>query len=109
VLGSTGNIARGDAGHLELQVYCENGRLTLNHIDGTLYVRKPDGSELRYGPLAPEDRYPMHAPSNNLVNVILGKAKNESPAHVGVRVVELLDAAYRSSEAGGMPISVSEL
>jgi predicted dehydrogenase len=109
VLGSTANIGVGDGGHLEVQVYCEQGRIVLEEIQSTLYVRKHDGTEMRFGPLPAEQRYPMFAPANNLVDVILGRGKNEGPADVGVRVVELLDAAYRSAEAGGTPVQVADL
>jgi predicted dehydrogenase len=109
VLGSTGNISMGDTGQLEVQVFCEKGRLALEQIQSTLYVRAPDRGEQRYGPLPEDDRYLRFAPANNLVDVILGKGKNESPAEVGVRVVELLDAAYRSSADGGRPVRIAEL
>jgi predicted dehydrogenase len=109
VIGSTGNVVKGDSSQLELQVYFEQGRLVLNQSEGTLLVRKSDGTEKSYGPLDPADRYPTHAPSSNLVSLILGKGENESPVEAGVRTVELLDAAYRSSKAGGQPIRISDL
>lgn len=109
VVGSTGNVVKGDSSELELQVYFEQGRMVLNQHDGTLLVRKSDGTERNYGPLNEADRYPTYAPSANLVGLILGKEKNGSPVEAGVRTVELLDAAYRSNEAGGQPISVSDL
>jgi len=109
VLGSTGNLGIGDGGVNELQVCCERGRLTLEHMSGTLYVRKHDGTEKYYEPTPAADRYPMFATGNNLVNVILGKGANESPAEVGVRVVELLDAAYRSAAEDGKPFNVADL
>jgi predicted dehydrogenase len=109
VLGSTANIGVGDSGHLDIHVYCENGRLVLEQIQSTLYVRYGDGREERFGPLAPGDRYPMFAPANNLVDVILGRAENLSPAEVGVRVVELLDAAYRSAAEGGRSVRIADL
>lgn len=109
VLGSTGNLGIGDSGVNELQVYCEHGRLTLEHMSGTLYVRKHDGTETHYEPTPAADRYPMYATGDNLVNVIVGKGANESPAEVGVRVVELLDAAYRSAAEDGKPFSVADL
>lgn len=109
VLGTTANIGVGDGGHLEVQVYCEHGRIVLEEIQSTLYVRKHDGTEMRYGPLPAEQRYPMFAPANNLVDVILGRGENGSPAEPGVRVVELLDAAYRSAAAGGQPMRVADL
>lgn len=109
VLGSTGNLGVGDSGHLELQVYCERGRIVLDQIQSTLYVRKADGTEMRYGPLPPDDRYPKFAPASNLVEVCLGKGDNRSSSETGVRVVELLDAAYHSSARGGQPVSISDL
>jgi predicted dehydrogenase len=109
VLGTTANIGVGDGGHLEVQVYCEKGRIVLEAIQSTLYVRKHDGTEQRFGPLPAEARYPMFAPANNLVDVILGKGTNGSPAEVGVRVVELLDGAYRSAASDGQAVRVADL
>ena len=109
VLGSTGNIGVGDNGQTEIAVYCENGYVQLNQGHGTLLVRRHDGSEERHGPLSDAARYPTFATSGNLVDVILGKAENGSPAAVGTRVVELLEAAYRSAETDGAPVSVAGL
>ncbi len=75
----------------------------------TLYVRHHDGREERYGPLPEDDRYPRVAMANNLVDVILGRAENGSPGWLGARVVELLDAAYRSADSDGSAVRVSEL
>lgn len=109
VLGSSANLGIGDAGHQEIQVYGEKGRLSLNQMDGTLYIRKSDGAEQHYGPIPAEQRYPSQRPSENLVAVILGEGENGSPAEVGVRAVELLDAAYRSSAAGGQPVKIIDI
>jgi predicted dehydrogenase len=109
VIGSTGNIGVGDSGRLDIRVYCENGFLMLDQVQSTWFVRRHDGTENRYGPLPADDRYPRFATANNLVDVILGRAKNGSPARIGAYVVEWLEAAYRSSVADGQPISVVEL
>jgi len=109
VLGTTANISVGDSGHLEVQVYGEKGRLVLDEVQSTLYVRKHDGTEQRFGPLPAEARYPLFDPANNLVDIILGRGTNGSPAEVGVKVVELLDAAYRSAGSGGQPVRVGDL
>ena len=106
VLGSTGNIGVGDGGQMDIRVYCEQGYLILEQIQGMLWVKQHDGREQRYGPLAEDDRYPRFATTRNLVEVILGQTPNGSPAQVGVRVVELLDAAYRSASQDGSPIQV---
>lgn len=105
----SGNIQRGDSGVFDIQVFCENGRLALEQLQSTLFVRRPDGSEERSGPLPPDDRYPNRAPANNLVNVILGRETNGSPADTGVHVVEILDAAYRSAASGGAPVKIADL
>jgi len=108
-LGSTGNIGVNDNGRTEIAVYCENGYVELDQGHGTLLVRRHDGSEERRGPLSGAARYPTFATAQNLVDVILGKAENGSPGAVGTRVVELLEAAYRSAETDGAPVGVAEL
>lgn len=109
VLGSTGNLGKGDGGQLEISVYCEAGYLQLDHAQGTLRVRRHDGTETHFGPLPAAERYPRFATSANLVDVILGSAENGSPASVGARVVELLEAAYRSAAKDGQAMRVAEL
>jgi predicted dehydrogenase len=109
VLGSTGNLGLGDGGQFDLGVYCEHGYLRLDQSQGALLVRRHTGPETRYGPLPADDRYPRFATSENLVDIILGRGENQSPATVGARVVELLEAAYQSSAQEGQPVRVSEL
>jgi hypothetical protein len=48
----------------------------------------------------------LAAPVDCLVDVILGTGANHVPASVGIAAVELLEAAYRSAAAGGMPVGV---
>ncbi|MCC7361659.1 MAG: Gfo/Idh/MocA family oxidoreductase [Anaerolineales bacterium] len=108
-LSSTGNLGQGDGGQLLLSIYGEKGYLLLDQGAGTLYVRLEDGTEENYGPLPPDDRYPKFATSANLVDVALGRAPNGSPGSIAQRVVELLDAAYRSTAQNGQPINVADL
>ena len=108
VLGSTGNMCAPCGTHFEVRVYCENGHVVLDQATGTVFARNHDGTEEIFGPLPPEELYPRFAPLNNLVDVILGRGENGSPASIGVTVVEMLDAAYRSAEDGGRPVSVAE-
>jgi len=49
------------------------------------------------------------APLYNLVDVILARGDNGSPAEAGCRTVEMLDAAYRSAERGGEAVTIAEL
>lgn len=46
------------------------------------------------------------APVHNLIEVIVSRAENRSPARIGVKTVELLEAAYRSAARGGFPIRI---
>ena len=109
VISSTGNLGLGDPGRLDLSVFCEKGTLILDQVQGTLLVRLHDGAEQRFGPLPASDRYPHLATAANLVDVILGRAANGSPAAVGARVVELLEAAYRSAASGGDSVRIADL
>jgi predicted dehydrogenase len=107
-LGSTGNLAPGDSGQLELNVYCERGRLRLDQVQGRLDVYRHSGPEEHFD-LAAENRYPRFATSANLVDVILGRGANGSPGVIGARVVELLEAAYKSAASGGQVVEVADL
>jgi predicted dehydrogenase len=107
VLGSTGNIGVGDPGQHDLRVYCSRGYLLMEMIEGTLTIRTHDGRTETVGPLPDEERYPRFATGRNLADVILGRDINRSPGEVGVRTVELLDAAYRSATRAGEPALVS--
>lgn len=60
-------------------------------------------------PVVGEDRYQRFNTANNLVDVILGQDKNGSPGEVGFRVVEILDAAYRSAKQDGQADLVEDL
>jgi predicted dehydrogenase len=109
VVGSTGNIGVGDGGQHDLRVYCTRGYLLLDMVAGALQVRHHDGRAEQLGPLPEDDRYPRFATARNLVDVVLGRAPNGSPGEVGLRTVELLDAAYRSAARDGAPVAVEEL
>jgi predicted dehydrogenase len=47
--------------------------------------------------------------TRNLIQVVLGREENGSPAEVGWRTVELLDAAYRSAKEDGKGVYVRDL
>jgi predicted dehydrogenase len=113
VVGSTGNIGVGDGGQHDLRVYCRDGYVLLDMVGGTLTVKRHDRAAEQLEPAVsiPEgdERYPRFATARNLVDVVLGRAPNGSPGEVGLRTVELLDAAYRSAAQQGAPVAVEEL
>jgi predicted dehydrogenase len=109
VIGSTGNLGVGDLGQMDIRVYCERGHLYLDQVRGEITVRHHDGREEKYGPLAQMERYPIFATGDNLVDVALRRKPNGSPGVIGARVVEVLDAAYRSARENGRAVGVEEL
>jgi len=107
-VASTGNVPVGDPGRLDLHVYCEDGYLLLDAIRGVLVIHSNDGQVVE-DRLDPEDTYPRFDTAANLVDVCLGTAKNGSSGEVGLRSVEMLDAAYRSADRGGAMVAVGDL
>lgn len=107
VVASTGNIGIGGQGQHDLRVYCANGYLLLDLAGGTLTVQRHGGPVETFGPLPEAERYPRFATARNLVDLVLGRDVNWSPGEVGLRCVELLDAAYRSAARDGEPVAVA--
>ena len=111
IVGATGNLAAGDSGQLDVNVYCEEGYVLLDAVNGRLTIKRHDGSsESDLLDDQPSDiTYPRFDTSANLVDVCLGRAANGAPGEVGLRSVELLDAAYRSAADGARPVTIAEL
>jgi predicted dehydrogenase len=109
-LGSTGGIPAAHSGNqqLEYRIYGTEGYALLDVMAGTCAIYRNDGRIERLDPTPPDRRYPQEATSRHLVDLLLGQGINTSPGEVGVRAVEVLDAAYHSSAEGRM-IRVEEL
>lgn len=118
-VGGAGNLPMGDPGKLSIQVNCDDGWLDIDFVSGAGRIRHADGTDEELAPLAGgslpagaeggEAAYPLEATAANLIDVITGKAPNGSPGEVGWRVVEMLDAAYRSAARGGQAVSVESI
>jgi predicted dehydrogenase len=109
-LGSTGGIPIKHSGNqqLEYRIYGTEGYALLDVMAGTCAIYRNDGRIEQLDPTPPTRSYPQEATSRHLVDLLLGRDVNHSPGEVGVRAVEVLDAAYRSS-AEGRIIRVEEL
>jgi predicted dehydrogenase len=92
-----------------LLVGCEDGWIDIDARLGVgLIHRDGETEEIRYD--AQNAEHPLaYATAHNLVDVITGDATNGSPAEVGWRAVELLDAAYRSANQDGQFVDVAGL
>ena len=76
------------------------GVLRQDMAGGRLEAQYNDGTADAFTNLSEEERYPAHLPARGLVDVILGEAENRAPGEVGARVVEFLEAGYRSAASG---------
>jgi len=105
-VGSTGSIPAGHPEALEYRLFGTEGYLRFDVMQGLAVVHGADGAVEEVPPLELADRYPQYAPATNLVDVVLGRGENESPAEIGQLTVNFLDAMYRSAAAGGIPIEI---
>jgi predicted dehydrogenase len=98
-LASTGAIDARHAAHqqLEYRLYGSDGYALLDAMAGTCTVYRNDGSVQVLPPTPADRRYPRELTSRHLVDIVLDGVPNQSPAEIGVRTVELLEAAYRSA------------
>ena len=106
-IDSTGSTVRTQEELLEYRLYGTGGHILLDLAAEELGLYRADGSVVRNptdpkpaGPHAYAEAYPEAAPVNNLVDVILGRDENRSPAELGAAVVRLLEAAYQSARTG---------
>ena len=111
-LTSTGGISASQSSNNphEYRIFGTEGYALLDPVAGTCSIYSNDGSTEQLEVVPSDDRYPMSATSRHLVDLVLGTSNvtNQSSGEFGARVVELLDAAYRSA-AEGRVVNISEL
>jgi predicted dehydrogenase len=109
-LGMVGGTSNARPSKLDLQIYCAAGNIDIDMIAASARIHGADGLREEIAPRDEgETTYPQHAPADNLVDVVLGRAPNGSPGEVGWLTVELLDAAYRSARADGQAVLIEDL
>ena len=106
IVGSSGSIPAGHPEALEYRVFGTDGYARFDVMQGRAAIHGNDGAVEELPPIELADRYPHHAPANNLVDVVLDRGENESPAEIGQLTVEFLDAMYRSAAAGGAAVGM---
>lgn len=83
---------------------------TINGDKGTLFIRGGRVWLKRYRePIMEVERGDMPVGSNPdraFVDAIAGRAANETPVEIGVGVIRLTEAIWRSGAAGGAPVTV---
>ena len=107
-VGSYGHAGRGS--RLDVTVYGDKGSVYFEAFTGKVLIHAHNGESEAIEPQDDHTKlHPSHKTSANLVDVILGNAENGSTGELGWRVVELLDAAYRSAALHGQSISIDDL
>ena len=64
---------------------------------GRLEAHYNDGTSEQFQDLSGQELYPAHLPSRGLTDLALGAVENRAPGELGARVVEFLEAGYRSA------------
>jgi predicted dehydrogenase len=99
-LGSTGSVLPGQEEILEYRLFGERGHIVFDVNEGSAVIYGANGAVERLPAPTLEERYPDWAPADNLVDVVLGRAPNGSPASLGVLTVDFVDAIYRAARSG---------
>ena len=98
-IASTGATMQGER-TFELRTYGTEGMLFMELWKGKMQLYSQDGKVHDYADLPDDDIYPMHAPTINLVDAIVGDAPNGSPATLGWQAMRLIEASCESARTG---------
>ena len=86
----------------EVRVFGSDGHAAVDTTRGTLTIFQNDGAIREEPPLATDERYPLQATAQRLVDVLLGRADVLVSGDLGRLTVEFLAAARESAQSGGI-------
>jgi predicted dehydrogenase len=107
-MAATGSLAPGQPQQQEFRYYGTEGFVLQDLLGGTVEVHRNDGTSEVLDPLGEDEIYPAHLPGQRFAELIAGSGENLAPAEAAARVVEFLEAAYRSAELR-RPVGTNEL
>jgi predicted dehydrogenase len=99
-IASTGSLPDGEQEQLEVRMFGSAGHIRLDVSGGHASIHARGAPAVELDELPEALRVPEWAPASDLVDVVLGRGTNGSPAWLGVASVELVDAMYRSARTG---------
>lgn len=108
-MAATGSTAPGQPQQQEFRYYGTEGYVLQDFLQGTVSAYFNDGTSEEIEPLGEDEVYPAHLPVRALADLIAGRGENRAPAEAAARVVEFLEAAYRSAAEGGRVVRTAEL
>jgi predicted dehydrogenase len=85
--------------HYEARLYGTHGMLLIDLWKGKMEFHDLRCNVRRFPDLQESDIYPMFAPAENLVDTVLGRAPNGSPASLGLYSMKIIEAACQSARA----------
>lgn len=107
VLSGSCGVPNGHGFEVDLRLYGTKGSVLLD-IETERMVLKTEGGETEVAQVSPGDwTYSCEGPPNRLVDVALGRERNESAGDIGARAVETLHAVLKSASQGGLAHSIS--
>lgn len=86
----------------ELRIYGTKGVLMMELWTGMMACHLFNGQVTRYPDLPEQDIYPVFAPTKNFVDVVLGRAENGSPGHLGLYAMKVIEAACQSARTNNV-------
>jgi predicted dehydrogenase len=84
----------------ELRVYGTEGMILMDLWKGTMEFHDRRCNVTRFPDVHEADVYPLYAPAENLVDVVVGTAPNRAPGTCGVSAMEMIEAACVSAREG---------
>lgn len=84
----------------EVRVYGTKAMLLIELWKGRLELHDVDDHVRIYPELTAEEAYPVAAPALDLVDAVLGRSVNGSPASLGVTTMYVVEAAVESARTG---------
>jgi len=95
-LASTGATPDSERNY-EVRVYGSKGLLMMELWKGKMEYHLFNGQVTRYPDLPQEEIYPLFAPAENFIEVVLGRAENGSPARLGLYAMKVIEGACESA------------
>ncbi len=88
---------------IDIRIFGSEGMLLLDIERERLVVRRDDGQAFELAMAPGDGDYPATAPFPTFISICRGEpVENMAPGEVGLRTVELLEAAYRSAATGAV-------
>jgi predicted dehydrogenase len=101
VVSGAGTVPGGNGFQIDVRIFGSEGMLLLDVERLRAEIRRHDGDNFSVPVYAGEGESTCEGPPHRFIELIRGlSVRNNSSGEVGARVVELLDAAYRSAVSG---------